>query len=445
VALSEDLELFRAVVGKLTSAKRFEPRVPTRIFAFARTEEYRPFAPASSVGFFGSGLRENVVALDASGAQRIDAGTVLFHEYTHFLLHNQNSVALPLWYDEGFSEFMGTVRFEKDEVFIGAAPMYRRTTGAVGDTHNLETIIRASSLEGWDDFQISMFYLQSWQLVHYYMLGPGKQAKIGPSLARYLRLLEQGEDEVAALESAFGMDFNALWREISRYNRLSKIPAIRVPRDAFAPEEGQQVRAAAPAEVAVQLGFLALAERRIDLAAGYFARASAADPDRARAHAGLGVVTQLGEHGEQARPHFERALALAPDDYQNHLELAEWIHQTAEAQKRVDLLPEAREHYQRAIELAPEIPEGHAMLGSTYLLTDEDPAAGIQSLERARRLLPGEVSLLLPLARLYQRAGRNGEARAAARRVARWSHGEAGDEAAELLEQLGEAGVEPPD
>ena len=446
VALSEDLELFRAVVGKLTSAKQFEPRVPTLIVAFARTEQFQPFAPAPSiVGFFRSGLRENVVALDASGAQRIDAWTVLFHEYTHFLLHNQKSVALPLWYDEGFAEFMGTVQLRDDFVFIGAAPMYRRTNGMLGDTHDLETIVRASGFESWDDFQISMFYLQSWQLVHYFMLGPGKQAKIGPSLARYVRLLEQGQDEEAAFESAFGMDFNALWREISKYNRLNKIPAVQVPRNAFAPEEGHQIRVVPPAEIAVQLGFLALAERRVDLAAGYFARASAADPGRSRAHAGLGVVKQLGEHGEQARPDFERALELAPEDYQNHLEIAEWLHQMVDKQKRLDLLPEARGHYQRAIELAPQVPEGHAMLGSTYLLTDEDPAAGIHALEHARSLLPGEVSLLLPLAKLYQRAGRRDEARAAARRVARWSHGELGEEAAKLLEQLGEAGGEPPD
>ena len=118
---------------------------------------------------------------------------------------------------------------------------------------------------------------------------------------------------------------------------------------------------------------------------------------------------------------------------------------TAETQKRLELVPDARSHYQRAIELAPENPEAHAMLGSTYLLTDEDSAAGIQSLEHARRLLPGEVSLLLPLAKLYQRAGRPDDARAAARRVARWSHGELADEADKLIEQLGEKNAEAPD
>ena len=437
VALSEDLELFQAVAQKGMNARRLEPRVPTRIFAFARAEEFRPFAPAAWIGgYFRPGLRENTMVFDASGSYRIDPRTPLFHEYTHFLLHNQSAIAPPIWYDEGLAEFMGTVRVEDDVVFIGAAPRYRHSTALWGDPHDLETIIRTDGFEGWDDLQKSMFYLQAWQLVHYFTLGPGKQVKVGPALTRYMQLLEQGEDEEAAFETAFGMDFNELWREISAYNRLKKIPALSVPRASFAPQARREIRALPPAEIAIRLGFLALQVRNVDLAGIYFARAVAAEPGRSRAHAGVGVVKQLGDRSEDARPHFERALELAPDDFENHLEIAEWLHQLADQQKRVDLLPEAREHYRRAIELAPAIPEGHAMLGSTYLLTDEDPAPGIQGLEHARSLLPGEYSLLLPLAKLYARAGRPDEARAAAQRAARWSHGEGREEAAKILEEL---------
>jgi tetratricopeptide (TPR) repeat protein len=442
-ALSEDLELFRSVAQKAMSAKRLEPRVPTRIFAFARAEEFRSFAPSGTGGYFRPGLRENAMVFDASSSSRADSRRVLFHEYTHFLVHNQ-TLEVPRWYDEGFAVFMETVRLEDDVVFIGAAPTYRGSTAWV-DAHALETIFRAHSLEKWDGGQTWIFYLQSWQLVHYFTLGPGKQVKVGPALARYMRLLEQGEDEDSAFETAFGMDFNDLWREISAYNRLKKIPALSIPRRSFTSEAGREIRVLPPAEIAVQLGFLALQAERVDAAEAYFTRALAAEPGRSRAHAGAGVVIQLGDRSEDARPHFERALELAPDDFENHLEMAEWLHQLADRQKRVDLLPEAREHYQRAIELAPEIPEGHAMLGSTWLLTDEDPAPGIRKLEHARSLLPGEVSLLLPLAKLYARAGRLDEARTAARRAARWSHGEGREEAAGILEQLAADGSAEPD
>jgi len=48
IRLSEEIELFRAVLTKLTNARRFEPRVPTRIFAFARGRDFRAFAVANS-------------------------------------------------------------------------------------------------------------------------------------------------------------------------------------------------------------------------------------------------------------------------------------------------------------------------------------------------------------------------------------------------------------
>jgi tetratricopeptide (TPR) repeat protein len=443
VALVGDLELFRAVAQKGMSAGRLEPRLPIRIFEFANSGELRPFSPTRWGGaFFESGLRENAMAFDAGGFSRGDARRSLFHEYTHFLLHNQTPVVVPLWYHEGFAMFMQTVRLEDDVVFVGAAPSNR--AGALWtDAHDLQTIFRARGFESWDDAQIYVFYLQSWQLVHYFTLGPGKRVKVGTALARYTRLVEQGQDEELAFEAAFGMDFNALWREIRDYNRLNKIPALSIPRSAFAPEPGLEIRALPPAEIAVQLGFLALQMKRPDLAEAYFARALASEPGRSRAHAGIGCVKQLGDRSEDARPHFERALALAPDDFENHLEMAEWLHQRADRQKRVELLPEAREHYQRAIELAPGIPEGHAMLGMTYLLTDEDPAPGIALIERARELLPGDVSTLLPLARLYRRAGRLEDARAFARRASVWSDGEAREEAAGLLQEIEATASQP--
>ena len=141
------------------------------------------------------------------------------------------------------------------------------------------------------------------------------------------------------------------------------------------------------------------------------------------------------ERGEIAT--IERALDLAPDDFENQLERAEAFHYLADVKGQRDLIPAAREHYARAIELAPDIPEGHLMLARTYLLTQEDPAPGLQSAERAHELLPGQHDIQLGLAQLYARAGRRGEAIACARRALLLSDGD-DKAAAELLAELGQ-------
>jgi len=439
VALSEQLELFRAVVKKLTDAKRFEPRVPTRIFAFAEKREYDPFSPSRYVlGYFRPGLRENTVALDASGSRGMGATHILLHEYTHFLLHNQNQIVLPLWYDEGFAEFMSTVQIGPKSVFIGAAPMERKRSARYGKAITTAKMMRARSFRRFTDPEVGMFYLQAWQAVHYFMLGPGaRRGDFGARLARYVGQVERGEDEETAFEANFGMDFDNLHAELVAYNKLPAIPAVEPPRSLFQPDAGSEVRDVPPAEIAEQLGWLALGVQRLVLAESYFEQALASDATRSRAQAGLGAANMLKGRAGQAEADFTRALGLAPDNYENHLDLAASLYALAAQGARPELVPRIREHSQRAIELAPAIPEGYAMLGTSYTLTDEDPTAGIAALERARALLPGELDIYLPLAKLYARAGRKNEARAAAYRVASWSHGDLSDEAKKLLGELG--------
>jgi tetratricopeptide (TPR) repeat protein len=239
------------------------------------------------------------------------------------------------------------------------------------------------------------------------------------------------------------MSFQQLWNQVSSYHRAKRIPAVGVPRSAFAPDRGVEVREVPAAEMGVWLGMLALEQDEVELARESFERALAADPGRARAHAGLAVVHSRAGRSDQAEAHYARSLELGPDDYENHLERAASFHRAADIEGQHELLSRAREHYARAIALAPEIPEGHLRLGATYLLTPDDLAPGIRSAERARELLPGHPEVHLVLARLYRTAGRQADALAAARRVALWTDGEIHEQAKALLEELGDAAALP--
>jgi tetratricopeptide (TPR) repeat protein len=284
-----------------------------------------------------------------------------------------------------------------------------------------------------------MFYLQAWQLVHYFMLGPGKNVgSVGTRMARYVRALEQGEREAPAFEAAFGMSLSELDRELLAYGRLDAIPAVAPKRSAFVPEAGHEVRQVPPAQVAVQLGILAQAAGLASLADRYYQRALAADATLAHAHVGAAAVLFFEGDSDAAERELTRALELAPDDYEVQIDFGHYFLLRAQREERLDLVPSARKHLLRGIELAPEVPEGHALLGRTYVLTEEDPQPGIASLERARALLPGNLEIQLPLAQLYLRAGRSDDARAVAQRVARWSHGDVSAQAKQILDELGE-------
>jgi tetratricopeptide (TPR) repeat protein len=438
LALSADAELFRAAVMRLTNAKHFEPRVPTWIYAFSSTAAFQQFAgDRATQGYFLPGLRANLVAFDASGKAGIDARVIVFHEYTHFVVHNQNRLPLPLWYDEGFAEFMSTLRVDGQNVLLGEAPQHRKDEGAFIFQLSFGKILRTQSFGGWNGMWRDMFYFQSWQLVHYLMLGPGRQlGDMGTRLAGYARAVESGQDAVQAFAAGFGMNEVQLRDAIRAYHRAPTIPAAAFPRDSFEPAQGAVVRAVPPAEMAEGLGWLALSKGRLELAGSYYERALAADPARARAHAGIAAVSLRTGRDYEADLHGEQALELAPDDFESHLDLGESFHTLAEERGRRELLPAARRHYLRAIALAPDIPEGHLMLATTYLLPGEDAAAGVEHAERARDLMPGHTLVQLGLAQLYARTGRRDDAVACARRALLMSEGE-NEMATRLLAELG--------
>lgn len=433
LAFSEDAELFRAVVTKLTNATP-APRVPTRVFVFSRRSEYRPFAPRPGGGFFLPFLREHVVVVDASRPDR-DAREILFHEYTHALLYNQGHPLPPLWYAEGFAELMTTLRSDGDRVVVGAGPSLY--AGLTGFGLPLYKVLRARDLERFDGYERWEFYRQSWEAVHYLLLGPGKeQGDVGARLGRYILAVERGEDDEQAFSAAFGTSFEGFEDAVQAYHAAYRLPALVPPRSSFATAGGGAVREMSAVEIAERLGWLALQTQEHELAEEFFGRALAADPTRARVHAGLADVYLRTDRASEAEPHYARALSLAPDDFENHLEWAEALHYVAQRDGFSDRLGEARRHYARAIELAPDIPEGHLMLARTWLLPGEDPAQGIASAERARALLSADASIHFTLAQLYARTGRRDAAIASARRSLLWAPERENDEAKALLESL---------
>ena len=71
----------------------------------------------SIAGLFNKGWERDyaIIRLDVEN----EKFTSIYHEYIHKLLE-LNYARLPVWLDEGLSEFYGTARFEKDRTILGA-------------------------------------------------------------------------------------------------------------------------------------------------------------------------------------------------------------------------------------------------------------------------------------------------------------------------------------
>jgi tetratricopeptide (TPR) repeat protein len=331
----------------------------------------------------------------------------------------------PPWYKEGFAEFLSTVTVHEDgqHVVIGAFPTDRKQGFRLGEPAPYEEIISArvgSSIHG------TMFYEQSWSLVHWIQLGRGSGHSPAGEMNRYLEWVEAGHSDAEAFEEAFGISMKELRRQLITYLN-GNYHAVAVPLATFGHKSvAPRVTAMAQDEISVDLGQLALVRHNDPLAQNLFTAALSSNPLNARAHAGLGDALAARELWEEAEPHYLRALEIDAENADIELDYAEYLHDKAlrndaEAERKA-LLRDARKHYVRSYRLDSGIPETYAMYGKSFLAPGEDPTRSVEMLEHAHSLLPANPIILRLLAKAYVVTGREDEARPLVERIVANSH-----------------------
>lgn len=425
--LAESLELFRQVVSQLAGGASTDSPVPTRILFIESENDWRALGGAPKVaGFFLPTLRANFVVL-RDYQQAFNTGIVQ-HEYVHFVLRNQNRVAFPKWYDEGLAEVLSTVSLQGEFVHVGAPPAWSIQWIQHITWMPLRKIVDPEPLSDMTGEERGMFYAESWALVHYLLFGGEYRDSFKQRLDAYIQATHDGADPKRAFEAAFDTGLSQLDRAVRKYLEGRKLNAYDIPADRFAKPGAIHVREAPLAEVAVAIGYVQLFMGELDRARDSFEHAMALDADDPRPHAGLGEVLKTQKRFVDAVPHFKAALRRGPDDPASHLDWAEFLLDragaTTDADARVADIELARRHIEHAWKLDPSRPETYAAYGDTYLALGDDPARAVEMLEGAWTLVPSSVPVRVSLAEAYLAVGRDDDARAMARSVIAWSHGE---------------------
>lgn len=414
-ALATELERFHALIHATMSGVTEGSPVPTRIYAFRSTIDYARFATRRTGAIFMPGLRTNTILLHAP-SRGTWAREGVFHEYVHYVLRNGSQVTYPVWYDEGFAELLSTALVHKDLMAVGAMPKRRIDWLRLGEWMSIERLVSGKSYEDYPGEDRSMLYAQGWALVHYLSLDRENHASTGRDLARYLALIASGVSSVSAFEEAFGESTENVGRNIRSILERGGLRVIGIPLDKLDYDRSEpRVRAVSPTEVGTRLGQLALDRRDAKRAEIEFRAALAEDPANARAEAGLGDALKDQGRWEEAKPHFDRAVELDPQDVLNHLDQGEYYMSLALEKERLAEVPEliarARDAYQRAEALDPDRVETLAMRAQTHLAPGEDPREAVKPLETALALQPSSYTIRMLLAEAHVAMGRERAAR----------------------------------
>jgi tetratricopeptide (TPR) repeat protein len=434
------LEQFREVFAQLFPKAVHTTSVPTTVIVFKSDDSYRPFKPNPNVaGYFQSGPDVNYITLTTELRGSQDPFTVIFHEYTHLLINN-TSPNVPLWFNEGLAEYYSTFSMSEDTQVVLGSPIsshvYVLRENKMLPLRTLFNVDEKSPYYNERNKQ-SIFYAESWALMHYLILG--KNGERAPQMANFLQLISANVLLEQAFQQAFAMSFESMEKELREYIKHDRYPIVKGHfKSKLVVETDMQGAPVTEAEAQAYLGDLLLHCNRAD-SEGYLQKSLTLDPNLPMANASMAMLRLREGKTDQARQMLERAAANS-QNYLIHYYYAYALSREGNGDLVSAFAPERaakmRAELKKAIELRPDFLESHSLLAFVNLVMDTNIDESIEMLKRALAVAPGKSNLVFMLAQLYARQEKYKDARTLLEQLS-GNNGEVRQQAKVLFDRLG--------
>jgi len=407
--VAEKLEQFREVFTVLFKGVNFGAHVPTTVVVFKSDDSYRPFKPnATTAGYFQPGPDVNYITLttEVRGAQ--NPFNVIFHEYTHLLVNNTMADA-PTWFNEGLAEYYSTFTISDDQKIVLGSPIashvFLLRDSKMLPLRTLFQVDQKSPYYNERDKQ-SIFYAESWALMHNLILGNNGQrtAHIG----EFIKLMGGGMKMEEAFQQAFKTSFEAIEKELREYIRRDRYPVMTGTFEKkLVFDTEMQAAPVSEAEAQAYLGDLLLHSHRAE-SETYLQKALTLDPTLPMANASLAMLRVRQGKIDEARKSLERA-AENSQNYLIHYYYAYAL--SREGMNEVQLVrsysaettAKIRAELNKAIALRPDFAESYSLLVFVNLVGGTQFDESIALLKKALSTSPGRSDLLFMLAQVYLR------------------------------------------
>lgn len=384
--VADRFEQMRAAFGLLFGRASINQPVPLEIVAFRNTKEIRQYSPmfqgkvVELSGFFQQAEDKDFIAVDMSQEENWQT---VFHEYAHVLLNSNFQPTAP-WFDEGFAEFLSSMKVAPGDIVVGqtipdAAFLMQGNTLHLLDLFRVQHHSETYNVSG---ARREMFYVQSWLVVHY-LFDNGRI----PQTSTYFHLTNDQRLSVPeAVQQAFGVPPAELEKQVLAYLRNGKVKVMRYTgKEKFSVSYTATARPLGPLETRADLADLHLhSQDYVPAAIKEFEEVLQADPNQADAQRGLGYAYLRNHELDKAAPHFQAAAKLGSRDarvyYYSAVLMQESNHDAMTS-------PELARDVRRAIELDPQYADAYALLGES-LISAGKYQDGEQNLRHAMQLAP---------------------------------------------------------
>jgi tetratricopeptide (TPR) repeat protein len=418
--VADQFEQIRGLFHTAFPHLRVDPAEPVLILAAKNEntmkmllpEEWEVKGHVHPAGLYQPGEDKHyvVLRLDSEGDAPFHA---LYHEYTHALLH-LNFAALPLWLDEGLAEFYGNSRLGEKESRVGTIDRSHLYILGQNNLLPIETLLNVEQGSPYynEANQASVFYAESWTLVHYLMLDP--EAHEQQLLKNFFAAWDKGGSQLQAAQQAFG-DLKRFGEVIEAYSRQRMFRVALFKNGQQAADKTYAMRSLTAGEVLALRGDCASHRNMFEQAKLLVEQAVQTEPNLAIGHEALGYYLFRKEDESGADREMKKAIELGSTSF-----VAPYYHGLLVLRgglARPEMMREAIKSLEKATQINPQFAPAFEGLAQAYSTAPETQKQALDAGIRAVQLEPATHVYAINLVNLLLNAGREEEARQLAQRI----------------------------
>lgn len=299
------------------------------------------------------------------------------------LINQRYGLRIPLWLDEGWAEFYSTLQPQGNRAVVGVLPpgvLQILLTAKWLPIELLASVDRGSPLYN-ENNKATIFYAQSWLLVHMLYLSPDYRA----NFAKFVLALANGQDTTQAFLSIYHKRVQDIALDLKQYNTRRTFTAAVLDVKLEKSAEDPQVSGVTPLESGlVQADLLALVHKP-DEARQAYGDLIKENPGNPEALESLGYLEAQAGHQDAALQDFAQAYQAGSKSPQMCYDYAMFTWRATSRQK--DIIPILR----RALELQPDYVDARLQLGLALASTQSFSEA-IDQLRQVKHVKPEQAS-----------------------------------------------------
>ena len=436
--ICDQFESFRLIFHGAFPTLRTDPGQPITIIAAKNENTMKEFLPEEyedkghihHTGMYQSGPEKHyvVLRLNVEGDRPYHT---LYHEYTHALLH-LNFAGLPLWLDEGLAEYLGNASLGDKEVRIGLIDPSHLYILQQNKRLPIETLLAVDHSSPYYNEQdrASVFYAESWALVHYLLLDP--EARKQGLMAKFVAAWSSSSDQLAAAQQTFG-DLKRFGKVLDSYTSRGSFynGVVKPPGDAL--DKNYAVRLLSPAEVLTLRGDFFVHHNRADAAKQPLEEALRLDPNLIAGHEAMGMYYFRKQDYPSADDEMKEAIRLGSPSFiprymHGYLLIHSGLADSAAQKEAIDILT-------AATKMNPQFAPAFDSLASALDRSSETRSQAVAAEITAVKLEPSTRAYAAHLVYLFLNANRINEAKIMANRLAEAAQTSVEKQAAAQLQQ----------